>query len=653
MLLSSSVKEKNEILSIDLTNPFIPATETKGAIPKDVLYFGRSKFIHNGSCYEQIRLNNYGHDVYEFELSLNMDADFKDIFEVRGIKREKRGEVYEVKHTDDSTVLISYIGLDKVKRFTHIHFKDEPHGWEEHCKALYHITLQPGEQMYLEYSLHFLSDQEEKVCLDFAAARQKAEEEMAGLNSMVSQVTTSNEHFTKWIERSQYDLLSLLSQTEHGFYPFAGVPWYNTAFGRDGIITSLQTLWLAPGIAKDALLFLAATQATESNAYQDAEPGKIIHEIRNGEMADLGEVPFKRYYGTVDATPLFIVLAGSYYRRTADIETIKEIWPNIEAALNWIDMYGDADGDGFIDYHHKSVNGLINQGWKDSHDSISDENGNLVASPIALCEVQGYVYEAKLRAGQLARTLGMNEKAEQLEKAAEELKVKFNEKFWDEELQTFVIALDGNKNPCRVVSSNAGHCLFNRIADKDKALKVAKRLLQDDMFTGWGIRTLSHGEKRYNPMSYHNGSVWPHDVAITAAGFSKYGLIDETLKLTQALFDASLFIELQRLPELFCGFTRRAGEGPTEYPVACSPQAWSVAAVFMLLEACLHIDIVAEEKKVYFYKPTLPEGVNKVFISKLQLGDAYADLELYCEYGATGVKVKNCPPGWNILIVTE
>lgn len=479
------------------------------------------------------------------------------------------------------------------------------------------------------------------------------ETEIRDMNRLVAAVVTSNDHFTKWIERSQYDLLSLLAQTEYGNYPFAGVPWYNTAFGRDGIITALETLWLAPDIAKDVLRFLAATQATETNPQQDAEPGKIIHEMRNSEMALLNEVPFRQYYGTVDATPLFIMLAGAYLRRTGDLETIKSIWPNIEAALNWIDDYGDIDGDKFADYHHKSVNGLINQGWKDSHDSISDEEGNLVHPPIALCEVQGYVYAAKIKASFMAGALGLEDMAKKLEEEAETLKQKFNEAYWDEEKNCYVIALDGDKKPCRIVTSNGGHCLYTKIADEDKAKKLAKRFFEPDMFTGWGIRTLSNKEKRYNPMSYHNGSVWPHDVAITAAGFSKYGLTEETLKLTNALFDASLFLELQRLPELFCGFTRRSGEGPTDYPVACSPQAWSVAAVFMLLEACLRIDIVAAEKKIYFYSPMLPEGMDKIQISNLKLTNGYADLELYCEHKTMGVKVKNCPEGWSILLVTE
>jgi glycogen debranching enzyme len=652
LLLSSAIKEANEILSVDLTNPAMPDVRTGQFIPKGLLYIGRSKFVRNGACYEEMVFNNFGHETYEFEVSLQFDADFKDIFEVRGIRREHRGEVYEILHLPDNRVMICYEGLDKVRRFTRLCLCRKPDIWEQHSKAVFRIRLAPHERVALEYSLQFLTADEEQQVFDFRQARALMERDVQEGQRLIGTITTGNEQFNQWITRSRADLHSLLAATPSGKYPYAGVPWYNTAFGRDGIITALQTLWIAPDIARGVLRFLADTQATEEDAYRDAAPGKIVHEVRDGEMVALREVPFGRYYGTVDATPLFIVLAGAYYRRTADLPFLRELWPHIEAALNWIDKYGDIDGDGFVDYHHKSVNGLFNQGWKDSHDSISDEHGNLAEPPIALCEVQGYVYDAKMQAAALARVLGDEVRAATLEAEAATLKKRFNEQFWDEKLQLYVLALDGKKRPCRVRASNAGHSLFSGIADKDKAERVARELLQPDMFSGWGVRTLSTGEQRYNPMSYHNGSVWPHDVAMIARGCARYGLDAQTLELTAGLFDASVFLELQRLPELFCGFTRRRGEGPTDYPVACSPQAWSVGAVYMLLDACLHIDIDAAEKKVYFRNPVMPTNMRMIDIHNLKLGSGFARIQLYCEHDAVGLRVRSCPEGWQVLLVT-
>lgn len=653
LLLSSSIKEGNEMLSVDLTNPTMMSRNGDLLISKGILYIGRSKFVRNGACYEQISFYNFGADTCEFEASISFSADFKDIFEVRGIKRERRGEIFEVSHLPENRLRISYAGLDNINRYTDVQLSMKPDSWERYNQAIFSIKLEPQQRTMLEYSMLFLIGEKDGERLDFDHARKRLEEELADTTLIMADISTSNHQFNQWITRSQNDLLSLLAKTNYGQYPYAGVPWYNTAFGRDGIITAMQVLWLAPGIAKDVLWFLANNQATEINAEQDAEPGKIIHEMRGGEMVAINEVPFGKYYGSVDATPLFIMLAGAYYERTADLDFIRSIWPNILAALQWIDEYGDIDGDGFIDYSHKSVNGLVNQGWKDSYDSISHKNGDLAKPPIALCEVQGYVYNAKLQASLLADLLGDTALAEKLQGEAKTLKKNFNEQYWDEEMQTFVIALDGEKKKCRVNSSNAGQCLFTGIIDEEKAPLLAKTLMQEDMNSGWGVRTLSSKEVRYNPMSYHNGSVWPHDVALIALGMSQYGLQQECLTLTGGLFNASLFIELQRLPELFCGFNRRDGEGPTDYPVACSPQAWSVAAVFIMIQACLHMEVKTKERKVYFHNPVMPEDISMIRIDHLKLGDGFASLELYRQNGAVGIKTKSCPEGWQILLVTE
>ncbi|UKJ08533.1 amylo-alpha-1,6-glucosidase [Solitalea lacus] len=651
VLLSSSIKEENELLSVDLTNPAIIFTEKqeKTSIPKGEIYIGRSKFVRNGECYESINITNYGSEIYEVQASLKFQADFKDIFEVRGFNREKRGEIFEIKHNNKQEIIIKYKGLDKIIRTTSIVLNESPNDWEDQSKAIYHLVLNPHQSVIIQYAIRCtIGNDVHKKLISYTKAQKQLLDDLDKSKNIFAHILTSNEQFTHWTNRSLMDLKSLLAETNHGYYPYAGVPWYNTAFGRDGIITALETLWIAPQIAQDTLLFLAHNQSVKENAQQDAEPGKILHETRDGELVECGEIPFKQYYGSVDSTPLFIVLCGSYYRRTGDIEFIKTIWPHIETALEWIDKYGDNDNDSFIEYSHKSVNGLFNQGWKDSHDSISHSSGQLAFPPIALCEVQGYVYDAKIKAAELAKALGKTEKSIQLTNEAKKLKLLFNKRFWNEKSGWYALALDGKKNPCQVKSSNAGHTLYSEIADANKAKRLAENLLEEDMFSGWGIRTLATGEKRYNPMSYHNGSVWPHDVAIIASGFSKYGFHEKTMKLLGAMFDASIFLESQRLPELFCGFSRRTGEGPTSYPVACSPQAWAVGAVFMLIEACLGMEINALEKKIIFKHPNLPSFLKHITIENIKIGNNSASIEFTRHKNNVKITVIHKPEGWKI-----
>lgn len=654
VLLSSNIKEENDILSVDLTNPEMKV-EDQQLLHHGSLHIHRSQYVDDGLFYETIELHNHDSRPHKIDLSLEFGSDFRDIFEVRGMKREKQGDFEGYEYPDDRSILLSYMGLDKIRRKAHIIFRQEISKVESRSNGEVHflLLLNPAEPISLDYSIGFGegddNNRKEKSGRNNFPVHSRLEE----TRSFFPVIETSNEQFTHWINRSKADLTSLMAETPCGKYPYAGVPWYNTAFGRDGIITALETLWIAPNLARDVLLFLAANQEDQLDEATDAEPGKILHETRGGEMVALNEVPFKRYYGTIDATPLFVMLAGEYYHRTSDLATLKKIWPNIIRAIDWINNYGDIDDDGFVEYQHKAINGLTNQGWKDSHDSVFHANGLLADPPIALCEVQGYVYSAKIHGADLARVFGERDYSETWRKEAQELKEKFNDVFWDQDLKSYVLALDGNKQPCRVKSSNAGQVLYTGIADVEKAKIMADTLLKPDMFSGWGIRTISTQERRYNPMSYHNGSVWPHDVALIADGLARYGYQDKALALMTGLFDASLFIHLQRLPELFCGMEKRRGEGPTAYPVACSPQAWSVAAVFILLKAILQIDISPEKSEISFNKPILPKYLEYINIKDLMIGEDLIDLEISRNgrRDMVGVNWNYANRGWELRIV--
>jgi glycogen debranching enzyme len=490
-------------------------------------------------------------------------------------------------------------------------------------KFILHASLQPKEIKDYDLNVICSSSKPDPKPINYDAAARSV---LHSSNHSSQEIYVANQAFNDWLSRSKADLNMMLTHTPSGPYPYAGVPWFNTSFGRDGIITAMCVLWIDPLVARNVLSYLASTQATKLAPEIEAEPGKIIHETRKSEMAILHEIPFGHYYGSVDVTPLFIMLAGAYYRRTADAQFISSIWPNIEAALRWIDEYGDCDKDGFVEYSKHAVKGLVQQGWKDSNDSVFHSDGSLAEGPIALCEVQGYVYAAKRFVSEMAGVFGKSQLAERLMKQARMLRKHFEEAFWCEDLSTYALALDGEKKQCRVRTSNPGHCLFTGIACREHALNVARTLMADDSFSGWGIRTVSSNELRYNAMSYHNGSIWPHDNALIARGFARYGQQRFTSQIVTGMLDASMFLELHRLPELFCGFTRRPGEGPIAYPVACAPQAWAAASAFALLEACLGITVRASPATVLFRHSHLPSSLPEVEIRNLQIGSATVDL---------------------------
>ena len=527
-------------------------------------------------------------------------------------------------------VTLSYTGLDNRLRETRLQFEPAPTRLGP-GEATFDIDLAPvtRQTFFLEircgpgYGIR-------APRRAFFAGLRAARRSLRYSASRAASVSSSNEVFNESVRRSVSDLYMLVTDTEHGPYPYAGIPWFSTYFGRDALITALQTLWLDPQIARGVLRHLAATQATEVDAAADAEPGKILHEMRFGEMAELKEVPFGCYYGSVDSTPLFVILAGAYLDRTGDLATVLELWPNIEAALSWLEVYGDRDGDGFVEYGRQNAKGLINQGWKDSHDSVFHADGTLARGPVALVEVQAYAYGAWRAAASIARRLKRrDEEVAAMTRRAAELRTRFDQQFWDEALGTYVLALDGEKRPCRVRTSNAGHALITGIALPSRAARVMADLMQPSSFSGWGIRTVATTEARYNPMSYHNGSVWPHDNAMIAAGFARYGHRTGAARIFRGLFDASTYIDLKRLPELFCGFPRLRSHGPTFYPVACSPQAWSATATLSLLRSCLGISFDPENDYVIFDQPVLPDFVNDLTLRQLTLGDGRIDVRIH------------------------
>ena len=479
LLLSSTVRDDNAFLSVDLTNLDIER-ETKDGIPRGTLHVYRSIFLDDGICYQQLRLANYGLTPIDLGLSFEFGADFADIFEVRGTPRRRKGRLQPAR-IQSEMVMLSYVGLDTVTRSTSIQFSPAPNSLTERT-ADYQLKMKPNEESVVLVTIVCERNSAPKnvpsYCEAFAVKNLQCHKDILD----GCRISTSNKGFNAWFRRSEADLRMLIQGNPEGAYPYAGVPWFNTVFGRDGMITALECLWIAPSIAEGVLKYLASTQATETIAEQDAEPGKIVHEVRRGEMATLKEVPFGKYYGSVDSTPLFVLLAGAYFLRTNNLDFVKTIWPNITKALQWIDRYGDTDGDGFVEYSRKSADGLTQQGWKDSGDSIFYADGRLADAPIALCEVQGYVYAAKLTAAVVARALGHTDCADKLERQAYELQKRFESQVWSDELCSYVLALDGNKKPCLVRTSNAGHALLCRIASPAHAAVTADTLLGERMF---------------------------------------------------------------------------------------------------------------------------------------------------------------------------
>ena len=622
LLLGSNLRDDNSALTVDLTNPDVYRNE-RIVLQKDMLHIVRTIFLWRGTAYQRIGLQNHGEGIASFDLTLLFDNDFADLFEVRGERRLRRG-IGSSKVLGPADVALEYNGLDGKPRSTALQFDPRPTRLAVNA-ATFHLDLAPQQASSLFVSVACNKPAALKPAPFFRgllAHRREMRQSTSGATS----IETSNNIFNEVLCQSMADLNMLMTETPQGRYPYAGIPWYSTTFGRDGLITALQMLWIDPRVARGVLKRLAFYQARSIDPLADAEPAKILHEMRGGEMAALREVPFAQYYGSVDATPLFVLLAGLYVERTGDDETLAELWPAIEAALRWIDGAGDPDQDGFVEYQRASEQGLANQGWKDSYDAIFHADGPLAEGYIALSEVQAYVFAGKQLAARCALRLGLVDRARQLEADAQRLAERFEEAFWCDDLGTYALALDGAKQPCKVRTSNAGQLLFTGIARHDRARMVAADLMRPHFFTGWGIRTVARGEARYNPMSYHNGSIWPHDNALIALGLARYGLKQSVEHVFKGLFDAASYMDLRRLPELFCGFQRERRRGPTLYPVACAPQAWASATPFTLLEAALGLEFDVGHGEIRLRNPRLPAFLNEVILRELQLGASSVDL---------------------------
>jgi glycogen debranching enzyme len=625
LLLGSNLRDDNSSLTVDLTNPDV-YRNGRIVLQKDMLHIVRTIFLWRGTAYQRIGVQNHSESQASFDLTLLFDNDFADLFEVRGERRPRRG-IGSSRLLGPAEIVFEYTGLDEKSRSTALHFDPRPTRLAVNA-ATYHLDLAPQQVSSLFVTVSCNKPAAAMPAPFFRgllAHRREMRRSTAGATS----IETSNNIFNEVLCQAMADLNMLMTDTPQGRYPYAGIPWYSTTFGRDGIITALQMLWIDPRVARGVLRRLAFYQATKVDPLADAEPGKILHEMRGGEMADLREVPFAQYYGSVDATPLFVLLAGLYVERTGDEDTLAELWPSIEAALGWIDGAGDPDRDGFVEYQRATEMGLANQGWKDSYDAVFHADGRLAEGYIALAEVQGYVFAGKQLAARCAARLGKIERARQLETEAGLLAGRFEEAFWCEDLGTYALALDGDKQPCKVRTSNAGQLLFSGMVRKDRAHLVAADLMRPHFFTGWGIRTVARGEARYNPMSYHDGSIWPHDNALIALGLARYGLKDSVAHLFKGLFDAATYMDLRRLPELFCGFRREQRRGPTLYPVACAPQAWASATPFTLLEATLGLEFDARCGEIRLRNPRLPAFLNEVVLRDLQLGPSSVDLRVH------------------------
>ncbi|HEY7855801.1 MAG TPA: glycogen debranching N-terminal domain-containing protein [Terriglobales bacterium] len=653
----SAANQQNIVAQIELTAANVIVRDNLD-LPENTIHIHREQLLA-GSFFDRLSFHNFNLQAVELQIELFFAVDFMDVFQVRGMLRPHTGCYFQPILGPD-WLQFTYFGRDRLFRQTEIAFDPAPNTLEAH-RACFALALEPGEQRTLRCRIGTYVGAEisgpagnrlstragaevshgDGSRYDFCLARRR--HSYAEWSRGTTEFQSSDELFDRCLRTAMSDFFSLRVPFERGHLDAegtcgtpasgageiiaAGIPWFATIFGRDSLIAGYQSLMLHPQLAKETLRFLATKQGQRRDDWRDEEPGKILHELREGEMTRAGEMPHSPYYGSVDSTPLFLILLDETYNWTGDTELLRDLLPAARRALAWIEHDGDLDGDGLVEYQRRSPQGLANQGWKDSWDAYLQREGTLPVAPLALCEVQGYCYDARYRFSRLLRTVGDSEGADRLRRQASDLSQRFERQFWMADQSFYAAALDAEKTQQRTVVSNVGHLLWSRIIGRERARQVTRRLMRADMFTGWGVRTLSSNEPTFNPMSYHRGSVWPHDNSLIGQGFAFYDFKQPLMRILTGMFQAANFFRDQRLPELFVGVQRGEFDQPVNYPVSCSPQAWASGAWFLLLTAALGLRPNAARRELRIVNPMLPEWLNWLRLHRLQIGDSQVSLE--------------------------
>ncbi|MGE8203001.1 glycogen debranching N-terminal domain-containing protein [Heyndrickxia sp. NPDC080065] len=646
-VLLSSNAEENFMATILLTNPHIE-NDDELILWRESVEIERSRFIYDDVLYESIKVKNYYPKPISFDISVHMDVDFSDMFIVRGFQTgdigHRTGQTVE-----DNSLIYHYIGADNVKRATKVTWDKKAKSVSSQGDIAFDFQLDHAEEERFTMMIQpQIGDLDVKEIIPREVAIQKLEHSFIKWGEKITKVQTDHQPLQRLVDRGISDLKVLLTDLGYGQFPVAGLPWFGVPFGRDSLIAALQMLAFNPEIAKGTLLTLASKQGKKVDPYRDEQPGKIMHEIRYGELAMTNQIPFTPYYGTIDATPLFLVLLTEYVKWTGDLEFFVQLKDHIESALNWIDQYGDRDGDGFVEYYQESAKGIANQGWKDSGDSIVHRNGDYGEAPIALSEVQGYVYQGKIGIAGLYEKIGDIEKAEKLRNEAEVLKEKFHQSFWMEDTQFYAIALDKEKKQVGTITSNPGHVLFSSMLNKDRADAVVKTLLSPKMFSGYGIRTMGGGEAGYNPMSYHDGSIWPHDNSMILLGMSKLGYQHDAKQVINGLVEAAAYFEYDRLPELYCGYGKEKGKA-IKYPVACSPQAWAAGTPLVFIQSLLGLFPNSLDNEIHL-TPTLLEEMNFLKVENISVGGGQISVSVVRDNNEIHVTVDKNTTNFDVII---